>query len=183
MPSPVGHTLLGFVFANVPLHKKLYQSAAWISFVIFAANAPDLDFLPGWYLGDINRFHHGISHSIGMAVIFAALSALVSTLLTNQIRLVFLVGLIVFLSHLLGDYLGVDLVEPFGAPFLWPLSQEYYLSPYQIFNPVEHGSVGEVSHSVFDKIFSLKNLIAAGIEMLIVMPLWFATYFISKRNN
>ena len=183
MPSPVGHTLLGLAFANVPLKQKLYQSVAWLSFVIFAANAPDLDFLPGWFLGDINRFHHGISHSIGMAVIFAALSAIVSRLFTNQIRLVFWVGLIVFLSHLLGDYLGVDVVEPFGAPFLWPLSQEYYLSSYQIFNPIEHGNVGEVSHSVFNKIFSLKNLIAACIEMLIVLPLWLITFLYQKRRS
>ena len=183
MPSPVGHTLLGLAFANLPLKQRLYQSAVWISFVIFAANAPDLDFLPGWVLGDINRFHHGISHSIGMAVIFAVLSALLAKLFTNQLRLVFCVGLIVFLSHLLGDYLGVDVVEPYGAPFLWPLSQEYFLSPYQIFNPIEHGSVGEISNSVFDKIFSLENLFAACVEMLIVMPLWIITFFISKRRS
>ncbi len=181
MPSPVGHTLLGLAVANIPLKQKLYQSVFWLGFVVFTANAPDLDFLPGWFLGDINRFHHGISHSVGMGLIFATLSALISKLFTEKAMLVFWVALVVFISHLLGDYLGVDVVEPYGAPFLWPLSNEYYLAPYQIFHPVEHGSVGEASRTVFDKIFSFENIIAASVEILIVAPLWLITFFSSRR--
>jgi len=181
LPSPLGHTLLGLAVANIPLKQRLYQSVFWLGFVAFAAIAPDLDFLPGWFLGDINRFHHGISHSIGMAVIFATASALLSRLVTEQSKMVFWIALIVFVSHLLGDYLGVDMVEPYGAPFLWPLSNEYYLAPFQIFNPIEHGSVGEASSTVFDKIFSIKNLVAACLELFIVAPVWLITFFISRR--
>ena len=36
-------------------------------------NAPDLDFIPGLILGRPNLYHHGISHSLGAAVIFSCI--------------------------------------------------------------------------------------------------------------
>ena len=39
-------------------------------FVLFA-NAPDLDFVPGILLGDPGAYHHGISHSLGFALMVA----------------------------------------------------------------------------------------------------------------
>ena len=182
MPSPVGHALIGLTVANLVLKHKLYRSVLWLVFVLFAANAADLDFLPGWYLGDINRYHHGISHSVGMAFIFACGCAIFSRLITVQSRLVFTVALVMYLSHLLGDYFGVDVVEPFGAPFLWPLSQDYYLAPAALFPAIEHGGLGEESMTVFDKIFSIKNLMAICVETIIIIPLWVITLWISRRS-
>ena len=86
MPSPVAHTLIGLTAANVVLKHKLYQSLLWLLFVVFAANAADLDFLAGWYFNDINRFHHGISHSIGMAFIFAVICTIIFTPVDSTIR-------------------------------------------------------------------------------------------------
>ena len=182
MPSPVGHALIGLTAANVVLKRKLYESVVWMLFVIFAANAADLDFLPGWILGDINRFHHGISHSIGIAFIFASLCAITARMFTRQCKLVFLLALILYLSHLLADYLGVDVVEPYGAPFLWPFSHEYFLAPVQLFQAVEHGNIGETPLTVFDKIFSVKNVIAVCVEAIILIPIWGITLWISRRG-
>lgn len=182
MPSPVGHALIGFAAANLILRRKVYQSIAWMLFVVFAANAADLDFIPGWILGDINRFHHGISHSIGMSLFFAWSCYLVSRWFTDQTKQVFLLALVLYCSHLLSDYLGVDAVEPYGAPFLWPLSQDYYLAPVQIFRAVEHGNVGETPITVFDKIFSVKNVIAVCVEVFIVVPVWAFTLWMSRRG-
>lgn len=183
MPSPVGHALLGLSAANVVLKRKPYESLVWMVFVIFAANAADLDFLPGWILGDINRFHHGISHSIGIAFFFAALCALISRIFTHQSRLVFLLALILYLSHLLADYLGVDVVEPYGAPFLWPISQDYYLAPVHLFPAVEHGNIGETPSTVLAKIFSVKNVIAVAVEAMIIIPIWGFTLWISRKSK
>ena len=182
MPSPIGHALIGFTAANVVLKGNFYHYAGWVIFVIFASNAADLDFLPGWYIGDINRFHHGISHSIGMAFIFACLCALIARRFTTTARRVFILALVLYLSHLLADYLGVDRVEPYGAPFLWPFSEQYFLAPISVFQPVEHGNLGETSLSVFDKIFSLSNVYAAMIEVLIISPMWALSFWVSRRG-
>ena len=182
MPSPIGHSLLGLTFAHIPLKQKLYHSFFWFVFVIFVANIADADFLVGWVLGDINRFHHGISHSIGMAVIFSLLCAIVARHYSDQAKQVFFVSLVVYISHLLADYFAVDVVEPFGAPFLWPFTDQYYASSMPLFRPVEHGNVGEHVTTVFDKIFSLQNAMAAMIEAAIVLPFWALTLWISRKG-
>lgn len=183
MPSPLGHTLLGFTAANLVLERNFYHSAFWLALVVFASCAADLDFLPGWFIGDFNRFHHGISHSVGMAFIFACLCAFFSRLVSTDYRRVFLLALIVYLSHLLGDYLGIDRVEPFGAPFLWPFSDNYYLAPVPLFQPIDHGNLGESSSAVLGKIFSVNNMLAMAVEVIIVMPLWALTLWVSKKTR
>ena len=182
MPSPIGHSLIGLAVANLVPAARKKPYIYWLLFILFAANAPDLDFLPGWIMGDFNRFHHGISHSIGAGVIFALACALVSRLFTDQAKWVFIIALAVFTSHLVADYLGVDKVEPFGAPFLWPISQDYFLSPVSVFNPVEHGNVGEITGSVFSKIFSVENVVAGFTELAIVLPFWILTFWLSRRG-
>jgi len=142
MPSPIGHSLIGLTVANLPLKKQLYQSVFWLGYVVIVANVADLDFVPGWFIGDMNRYHHGISHSIGAAIIFAIF-----------------------------------------APFLWPISNEYYLSPIQIFHPIKHGNPGEGNSSVFADIFSHPNMIAAAIEVIIITPLWLITLWLSRRKK
>lgn len=183
MPSPVAHSLVGLAAANVPLKHRLYTSLFWFCFVLFAANAPDLDFVPGWLVGDINRFHHGISHSVGMAVVFAACASVLACALKQPYHHAFVIALVVYSTHLLADYITVDRVAPYGAPFLWPFSDEYFLAPVQLFRPVEHGSLGESSIGVLDKIFSRKNLAAAGIEFLIILPLWLLTWWLARKHS
>ncbi len=183
MPSPIGHSLIGLTVANLPLKKQLYQSIFWLGYVVIIANAADLDFLPGWIIGDMNRYHHGISHSIGAAVILAIFCAIAAKLIDLDAKRVFFVTALVYFSHLLGDYLGVDRSEPYGAPFLWPISSEYYLSPVQIFHPIEHGDPGAGNSSVFAEIFSYPNLIAAAIEFIIVVPFWLVTFWLSRRGS
>jgi len=181
MPSPIGHSLIGLTVANLPLKKQLYQSVFWLGYIVAVANAADLDFVPGWFIGDMNRYHHGISHSIGAAIIFAGFSAFAARLMNLMAKRVFIITVLVYFSHLFGDYLGVDRSEPYGAPFLWPISSEYYLSPVQIFYPIEHGNPGEGNRSVFAEIFSHPNMVAAAVEAAIVTPFWLTTFWLSRR--
>lgn len=183
MPSPVAHSLIGLAAANVPLKHRLYSSIFWFVFVVFAANAPDLDFIPGLMVGNINKYHHGISHSIGMAIIFALLSGGVAWLMKKPYKQVFVIALIMYSSHLLADYFTIDRVEPHGMQLLWPFSREYFLAPVQLFHPVEHGNIGDAHARVFDKIFSNENVVAAGVEILIVLPMWLFTFWLSRRGG
>ena len=73
MPSPVGHSLAALAFAraarSMDLGRETDPPAAssavrsrraflGAGLLIFAANAPDLDFLPGVFVGEPGRFHH-----------------------------------------------------------------------------------------------------------------------------
>jgi len=70
MPSPIGHSLLAFTVAGYDARKGSSRLWWWL-LILTAAVAPDFDFLPGILIGDPNRFHHGPSHSITAALLFA----------------------------------------------------------------------------------------------------------------
>jgi hypothetical protein len=75
MPSPVGHSLMGYVIYGAT---GLTGDRNWtVSMLyLFAANAPDLDFLPGLVIGNLSKYHHGPSHSVGFAILFGIVASL-----------------------------------------------------------------------------------------------------------
>jgi hypothetical protein len=54
MPSPVGHSLMGFIIYHVSARRLLAHRWRLIGLYLFAANTPDLDFIPGLVLGNLN---------------------------------------------------------------------------------------------------------------------------------
>ena len=78
-----------------------------LALYLFAANAPDLDFIPGFLIGDPNRYHHGVSHSIGFAVLFALAFSLVLVLVKRgSIGRNFGTFFALYCSHIGLDYLS-----------------------------------------------------------------------------
>jgi hypothetical protein len=83
--------------------------------VVFAAVAPDLDFLWGR--------HNQETHSLAAALI----AGLTVFAWKRDVRLAMAVTL-AWASHVLFDWLGSDTTPPLGVMALWPLSSEYYFS-------------------------------------------------------
>ncbi len=150
MPSPVGHSLAGLVIAGFGAGdsrrprqeggqwRALLTSLGLMAALVFAANAPDLDFLPGILRGDPDRFHHGPAHSLGAAVVFALAAAFGARIARARRPLQFglLMGL-AFSSHLLLDMFSLDKRPPSGVPLLWPLTAHYYSIGYPLFLDIQ----------------------------------------------
>ena len=99
---------------------------------VLLANGPDLDFVPGILLGHPGVFHRGVTHTVLAAVVVAAVAALAVRGAGPRRRWAAAgawAGL-VYGSHLLLDFFSVDAVAPYGARFLWPFSDAFYLSPH-----------------------------------------------------
>jgi inner membrane protein len=145
---------------------------------MFIANAPDLDFVPGLLLGKPNLFHHGISHSIGMGVIFSLfLSFFLNIHNTKNLKKEFLICFSLYCSHLLLDYISVDGRPPFGIPFLWPLTAKYFIFRYPILPPVWHsGLTHATTAQFFSEIFSIHNLYVIFLEFALSLPLLFMVW-------
>lgn len=159
MATPVGHMLAGASAAACarpkgPVSWRLGAGAA-------AGGAADLDFVPGLLLGDPARFHHGPSHSLGVALLVASLVWFLAS--RDRWRWALAAGG-AYASHLFLDILTVDPSPPVGIPLLWPLSDAYLISPVTPLPRVLHSSAS---------VFNLHNVGVALLEIVLFgLLLW-----------
>jgi membrane-bound metal-dependent hydrolase YbcI (DUF457 family) len=96
---------------------------------VVLANAPDLDFVPGLLTGVPGAFHRGPTHSIAAALLVAFAAAVLAWCRrADGYGAGWWAGFAAaaYGGHLLVDFLTVDAVPPYGAPFLWPASARFF---------------------------------------------------------
>ena len=76
----------------------------------------------------------------------------------------FTILFVVLVSHTILDIFSVDTSSPYGVPLLWPLSQEYYISPVSLFPDVIRSE--ESTSAFIASLWNTHNLQAAGLEIL-----------------
>ena len=168
MPSPVGHSIIGFALYRVSARPN--EPFGWrkLALYLFAANAPDLDFIPGLLLGEPDRFHHGASHSIAFAVLFAIVFGLLGHIMkmdSVQWSSPILFGL--YLSHLGLDCLSIDTSAPYGMPLFWLVSHTYYKAAIGFLPDIRRSNS---SAYFFASLFSAHNLRSVCLELLLFLP-------------
>ena len=170
MPSPIAHGLAGVAIAHVARRSRwVGPHWAWFALLVFAANAPDLDFF--W-------FHHGPVHSLTAAVLAGALAAVIARLFGAGAP--FRVGALVsaaYLSHLLLDFMNKQ--PPGGASNLtlfWPFTNAYLPAPIQLFEVIRHRSP---TKTFFEGLWQWKNaksifwelIVMAGFSLVFILGL------------
>ena len=138
MPSPIGHGLAGLAIglALEPAQPESARSTTRhlskfaILGAVFAA-LPDADLIH-------SAIHRGVSHSIGATALLMIIAAVVTGWVTGRVqwRWVLLVGA-AHASHILMDWLGTDPYPPPGLRALWPFSDRFYISGWNLFPPTE----------------------------------------------
>lgn len=161
---------MGLAVGHVGATGEQRRSWAWLILVIVAANAADLDFLPGLLVGDLNRYHHLAAHSLGAALLFGAGVGVVARRFSGAPLRIGALAALVYASHLLGDYVTVDERAPYGIPLFWPLSERFFISPITFLGAVKHGNPGDGHLAVLLDIFSTHNLRTIGLELLLLLP-------------
>jgi inner membrane protein len=171
VPSPVAHSLAGLAIARVA-HSHQWISGRWlgIGLVLLAANAADLDFLPGLLLhGRPDWFHHGPTHSLLAAALVALASGAIALAAgASAIRVGAIFG-IAYLSHIALDFMTVAVTDTSDMPLLWPFSYRLFSPPLEIFLPIRHISRRT---TFFGGLFSWANVVAIGREFLVMGGLW-----------
>jgi membrane-bound metal-dependent hydrolase YbcI (DUF457 family) len=165
MPLPIGHALAGITLQQA--RPGYYFDKPWHDAVFFMllANLADADFLPGLLVGRPNLYHHGIFHSLGAALLVAALGAVLFFHKKRSFWVPALGIFLVFSSHLLLDFFTRDLVPPYGLPMFWPFSSRYFIAAKPIFINITRSAQ---SHDFFASLFSRHNLGAALREILLL---------------
>jgi inner membrane protein len=142
MASPYGHALVGLGLFRLIYPRRFTsrtKTGLLYGLVVMGALSPDLDFFPGLFLGNPGRFHHGLFHSLGMAVGLSLTVGAFMTLLGKTPSFLKSIGFVFALifSHLLLDFFTEDPKAPFGFPVFWPVSHVYFISPWWVLPHVE----------------------------------------------
>jgi inner membrane protein len=111
------------------------RAKAWLAvYCLVVANLPDLDFI--WWNGNSftvsGLFHHGVTHSLGFALIVGAIAGAVARLRGRKdYGKLAVLTVALYASHVLVDLLSEDnyLQNGIGLPALWPLTETYFIFP------------------------------------------------------
>lgn len=185
MPSPIAHSLMGYLIYRVTTKPYKGQKRYIILLYLFIANVPDLDFLPGFFVGSVSRYHHGISHSIGFSLLFALGSYFIlGVLMQGHRKKRFAIVFCLYFSHVVLDFLTKAPSNPYGDPvgeqFFWPFSNEYYISPFAFFQIIHfEDATGDFLLSLF----SLHNLMAVSVEFAILSTVILTVEFWKHRRK
>jgi inner membrane protein len=123
------------------------EKIGWL--VVFAAVAPDVDFLWGR--------HNMETHSLAAAVVAGA-----ATFAWKRDARMAIAVTLAWVSHVLFDWLGSDTTPPLGVMALWPFSTEYYFSNAFFFEAI--------SRRYWLDNFITHNVWAVAKELLILGP-------------
>ena len=170
MPSPAAHSLIGLAngvarfVPRVPgwraLARRLWENRVPLFICILLANAPDIDYLFGIPGGDLNRYHHAVTHTAAWTIALALAVRAVGW--PDRSWRSFLFVLALPASHLVADFLTADFSKPYGMMLAWPLYVRYWLSPVPVF--------ASASKSSFCDLVSWRNLLVVTRELLILLP-------------
>ncbi len=183
MASPVGHSLVA-VSIVMAWQERFHhrQTVAWclrhrwtLLAAVFLANVPDLDYVPGMIIGDLNAFHQGITHSLGFVGAFWIILMVAGRLCGMNLRRWALLSALLLVSHLVVDILTADGRAPYGIMLFWPLSEMRVHSPVTIF-PM-------YSKAQLSNLWDLRNLSSLAQEIACSGALLLAVWLYKTRTG
>jgi membrane-bound metal-dependent hydrolase YbcI (DUF457 family) len=139
MPSPIGHALAGLAVRWAAAPSSPPRTRRWIAPITIACLAvavlPDLDLVH-------YSLHRTVTHSVGATLLIMIIVAGVTGWVTGTIgwRVALVVGA-AHASHILLDWLGVDTLAPIGLQALWPFTDRWFISGWDLFLPVERRNI------------------------------------------
>ncbi len=165
MPTPFGHALAGVAAAwvvDARTDRRLALIAAGLGALA------DVDLL-------LPVQHRTVTHSLGAVVAVSIIAAIVTGQVTQRpIPRVVLVCAAAYASHLLLDWLGVDGYFPYGLTLLWPISDRFYISGWDIFRQTAR-------QHLFTWPVVLVNLQAMAQEAALLGPIVWALWLVRVK--
>lgn len=133
MASPIAHSLTGaLIYAAWSRQPRTTDPVLWL--LVFAANLPDLDLIPGLLVGNEALYHRTISHSLTFVASISILTFFILKRAGNlQATRLTLAVCLALLSQLGIDWISYDDTPPAGIALFWPFSDDHFMSPYTVF--------------------------------------------------
>jgi hypothetical protein len=162
MPSPIGHALAGLAIAWTADHRRRAWSGLALAGATLAALA-DIDLAAPYQ-------HRAYTHSAGAVILVTIIAAVVTRWVTpGESRRITLVCAAAYASHILLDWLAFDDSFPYGIRALWPFSDAWLISGWNVF-------AGTARRHLFARPTLIHNLHAIGREIEVLGPIVAAIY-------
>ena len=152
--------------------KAIWEQRAYFLVILLMANLPDIDYVPGVLMGEINAFHHWYTHTLGWIAAVAVASWMLWWKTSRVGWPVCVVLFAALASHLVSDLFAADHSFPYGIMALWPFTDRFYISPTSIFWSLRKATWGDV--------FQWYNVRAALFEVAVMAPV-IAAVLLFKR--
>lgn len=184
MPTSIGHALAGAAAAwsadLVPgdrAWRTAPPSASWyrragngltLTCAVLAA-LPDADLLL--------RTHRTMSHSVGAVIVVGVVGGAWAALASGAKRPIARVALMcaaAYATHILLDYLAADTVSPIGIQALWPFSNGWYISGWDLFRQTERRHFFSLATIWINTLASLQ-------ELLILAPIAYGIWLVRVK--
>jgi len=165
MPSPIGHMLAGVavLWTVDPMQSRRDHL---LPICATLAAAPDLDLL-------VHGAHRMATHSVTAALAVTIVAAAVTGKVTRW-RTALLCG-VSYASHLLLDWLSADNFPPRGIQLFWPFSDRWFISDIEVFRQTAR-------QQFLTAPIIRQNLIAVAQELLILLPVLAAIWWVRMRH-
>jgi len=144
MPTSIGHALAGAAAAwsadLVPGRRAWRTTPAGASWYRRAGNGLTLACMTIAAIPDADllfRTHRTYSHSIGAVIGVAIAAAIIAARRDRPIIRVASMCAAAYATHLLLDWLAIDRLPPVGIQALWPFTDRWYLSGWDLFRQTE----------------------------------------------
>ena len=165
MPTPIGHALAGIAAAwtvDARIDRRLTLVAAGLGAL------PDIDLL-------LPVEHRTVTHSIGAVLVVTIIAGVVTGQVTRRSawRVALVCGA-AYASHLLLDWLGVDGYFPYGLTLLWPFSDRFFISGWDIFRQTAR-------QHLFTWPVIVVNLQAMAQEIALLAPIVLALWLVRVK--
>ncbi len=172
MPA-IGHLAVGLATARIGGRPRSLPRLVWLGGLVALAYLPDLDVI-AFKLGIPYHApwgHRGAAHSLGFALIFGALLAVVGRLSGWFPASVGILGGLVMASHGVMDTFTDG---GLGIAVFWPFSNERYFAPW---TPIPVAPIGL-------GMFSGRGLYVIGRELVLFLPLFaFAALWPRRKDR
>jgi membrane-bound metal-dependent hydrolase YbcI (DUF457 family) len=132
------HATVGYLAYEAVRPAGAHRPGLLLAAVVLA-NAPDVDFVPGLVLGAPAVFHRGPTHTIAAVAVVMLVAAWVGRRwhpLSKGAWWWAGFAAAAYAGHLLVDFVTVDAVAPYGARFLWPLSDRFHHAGVGVFGEI-----------------------------------------------
>jgi membrane-bound metal-dependent hydrolase YbcI (DUF457 family) len=149
MPSPIGHAIAGVAVAWSARQPRLAPICAGL------AALPDIDLI-------LPARHRSYTHSLTAVLLVTIVAAAVTGKVTRW-RTALICGA-AYGSHLVLDWLGADTHPPPGIQLLWPLSDRWFKSGWNVFPETAR-------LHLFSAAALRQNALAIAQELAILLPI------------